>query len=272
MKLWSQALPENDKGRDFVVADIHGCFELFEKALKAVNFDPEKDRVFAIGDLINRGPQSNRCADYLDKPWFHAIRGNHEDVFCYIVTKDGDIDLSRKVTKVPSFMTWILDETPEYRAALRQKLLELPAAIEIRHKEGGRTGLVHGDVPHGMHWDAFTEKIDAQDGEAYRVANWSHHRFNDANDSGIAGVDRVFFGHTPTEGPRKLGNCFFVDTGGAFKVVGESELDFYVSIIDIRASDEEILSPKPTDDPLVRAVEATPKKPAPAQRPKPPSR
>lgn len=270
MKFWSQALPENDKGRDFVVADIHGCFDLFEKALKAVGFDPDKDRVFAIGDLIDRGPQSDKCIEYLDKPWFHAIRGNHEDVFCYIVTKDGDIDLSRKVTKVPSFMQWILDETPEDRAALREKLLQLPAVIEIRHKEGGRTGLVHGDVPHGMHWDAFTELIDAQDGDTYRIANWSHHRFNDNNDSGVRGVNRVFLGHSPTEGPKKLGNCFFIDTGGAFRAVGESTLDFYISIIDIKTEDEAILNPVRTQDDLVRTVQAERKPPAPVQKPRAP--
>ena len=71
-------LPNNTIGRDFVIGDLHGCFELFETLLKAVDFDTSKDRLFSVGDLIDRGPHSLRCLQLIEQPWFHAVMGNHE--------------------------------------------------------------------------------------------------------------------------------------------------------------------------------------------------
>lgn len=33
-----RALPSNQKGRDFVVGDLHGCFDLLDRLLEAVRF------------------------------------------------------------------------------------------------------------------------------------------------------------------------------------------------------------------------------------------
>jgi len=45
----------NKKGRDFVCGDIHGCFDQLEEKLSQVNFDKSTDRLFCVGDLIDRG-------------------------------------------------------------------------------------------------------------------------------------------------------------------------------------------------------------------------
>ena len=45
-------------GRDFVVGDVHGCFRTVENALRRVGFDPGCDRLFSVGGLVNRGPNS----------------------------------------------------------------------------------------------------------------------------------------------------------------------------------------------------------------------
>ena len=45
----------NRTGRDFVVGDVHGCFRTLEQALGQVGFDRERDRLFSVGDLVNRG-------------------------------------------------------------------------------------------------------------------------------------------------------------------------------------------------------------------------
>lgn len=75
-----RALPANLQGRDFVVGDLHGCFSLLDRLLEHVHFDPVCDRLFSVGDLIDRGPDSLRCLEYLDMPWFHAVKGNHESL------------------------------------------------------------------------------------------------------------------------------------------------------------------------------------------------
>jgi serine/threonine protein phosphatase 1 len=74
------ALPANSNGRDFVVGDLHGCFDLLDRLLDHARFDPACDRLFSVGDLVDRGPDSLRSLEFLDAPWFYAVKGNHEDL------------------------------------------------------------------------------------------------------------------------------------------------------------------------------------------------
>lgn len=68
----------NIRGRDLAVGDIHGHFQRLEKCLEAVRFDPAVDRLFSVGDLVDRGPHSEAALEWLAQPWFHAVQGNHE--------------------------------------------------------------------------------------------------------------------------------------------------------------------------------------------------
>lgn len=68
----------NKLGRDFIVADLHGCFSIFMKLLDHVKFDPSKDRVFCSGDLIDRGSENEECLRLLQNDWFAATLGNHD--------------------------------------------------------------------------------------------------------------------------------------------------------------------------------------------------
>ena len=52
----------NKVGRDFVVGDVHGMFDRVAQALTKVQFNPSRDRLFSVGDLIDRGPQSDSTA------------------------------------------------------------------------------------------------------------------------------------------------------------------------------------------------------------------
>ncbi|MHB1665841.1 metallophosphoesterase [Thiomonas sp.] len=67
-------------GRDFVVGDLHGSLRLLEIALEGVHFDRGRDRLFSVGDLVDRGQNSLGCLQLLQEPWFHCVRGNHEDL------------------------------------------------------------------------------------------------------------------------------------------------------------------------------------------------
>lgn len=77
----TEAMPRfarNVAGRDFAVGDIHGCFSYLERSLEVIGFDEGVDRLFSVGDLVDRGPESDQVLTWLGKPWFHAICGNHE--------------------------------------------------------------------------------------------------------------------------------------------------------------------------------------------------
>lgn len=71
-------LPANTQGTDYILGDLHGCFQLLQDLLHKVNFDPTQDRLFSVGDLVDRGPDSLACLQLLKEPWFYAVLGNHE--------------------------------------------------------------------------------------------------------------------------------------------------------------------------------------------------
>lgn len=48
----------NEVGKDFIVGDIHGCLDQLKFQLSVTGFDKSKDRLFSVGDLIDRGPDS----------------------------------------------------------------------------------------------------------------------------------------------------------------------------------------------------------------------
>jgi len=55
----------------YVVGDIQGCFAPFQQLLERVKFNPDKDRLWSVGDLVNRGPDNLSVLR-----WFYAHRDN----------------------------------------------------------------------------------------------------------------------------------------------------------------------------------------------------
>lgn len=78
---YEKHLKPNEAGRDFVVGDLHGSYQVLQNKLALVEFNPLTDRLFSVGDLIDRGEDSLACLELLRQPWFHAVQGNHEVMF-----------------------------------------------------------------------------------------------------------------------------------------------------------------------------------------------
>jgi bis(5'-nucleosyl)-tetraphosphatase (symmetrical) len=68
----------------YVVGDVHGCFDTLLGLLADCGFDPGRDRLWLVGDLVNRGPKSLevlRWAADLDQRLGErmvAVAGNHD--------------------------------------------------------------------------------------------------------------------------------------------------------------------------------------------------
>ncbi len=69
----------------YVVGDIHGCLDHLERLLDEVQPDLSRQRLFFVGDYIDRGPQSKGVVDYilrLQKLYppenIICLKGNHE--------------------------------------------------------------------------------------------------------------------------------------------------------------------------------------------------
>ncbi|OCX70424.1 metallophosphoesterase [Acidithiobacillus thiooxidans] len=70
--------PANLQGRDFIVGDLHGHPDVLYRLMDQVGFDVDMDRLFSVGDLVDRGPNSAAALDLLDAPWFYPVMGNHD--------------------------------------------------------------------------------------------------------------------------------------------------------------------------------------------------
>jgi len=206
----------NEQGRDFVVGDIHGMFRDLQALLDQVEFDPERDRLFSVGDLVDRGPGSVEALDWLARPWFHACRGNHEQ-FAIDSTEEGALEFWVKYNGGE----WWTELTPEEQQTFRDAFLSMPLVMEVE-THTGIIGIVHADVPPLLTWDRFVELLENGHSEVMLYALFSRDRVH-----GMRGrrrvdgrAERIYCGHTPVREPVRIDNIYYIDTGACYTYDG----------------------------------------------------
>jgi serine/threonine protein phosphatase 1 len=209
-------LPPNTAGRDFVVGDIHGCFSLLRRLLDMVNFDEAADRLIAAGDLVDRGPESEQVLEWLAKPWFFAVRGNHEQMV---------IDAAAEALSSDMYLynggAWFIGLPSAEQQEFAVQLRELPLAIEIPTAQG-LVGVVHVECPLND-WRVFCRQLRGElpisrrsHNNLQAAAMWSRKRISAGSHEVVEGALAVVVGHTPHNLVVQFGNTIYLDTGACF--------------------------------------------------------
>lgn len=163
MKNPLKTLEANTLGRDFVIGDLHGSYSVFENLLKGINFDPTKDRIISVGDMVDRGPDSLKCLELIREPWFHPVLANHEKMMidkfsggwsgAYWYQNGGQWGAEAhnyfKAMKDPESQMIPTDEAMQL-IDLIPLVEELPFLITVNTKSGKKFHVLHAELPSGV--------------------------------------------------------------------------------------------------------------------------
>lgn len=204
--------------RHWLTADIHGAFSRLWGELQSQGFNPVEDTLYSLGDLVNRGAESAAASQWLMKPWFKAIRGNHEAMILQRHANPSDTDARRMLENVGG--VWWDTQSKQQKELLAGGFSSLPYVRTLKVL-GRSVGLIHADVPEGIAWDDMGSLLEKNDQRACETALWSRARWQASIGSGLVGddlprvdgVDWVFVGHSPVDKPTIVGNVVFLDCG-----------------------------------------------------------
>lgn len=247
-------LEENLLGNDYVIGDLHGCYHELMKLLRFVEFDKEKDRLFCVGDLEHRGPDSIKCLELLKnrsrsgKQWFFATLGNHETFF------DKELDESE------------IAQSKFHLNDFKEEINKLPYIYKVQHLLHNQFYVLHAELSHDVLFGyQVMDHIDKEHRSAKKCMNMLHNNFEniihdklnpltlklDENerklllwsreifkyygnkyimDIGLGNFDflknnnikqslKIFCGHNVVPFPLKIGQQYYIDTGACFGYV-----------------------------------------------------
>ena len=66
----------------YVIGDLQGCFDELQGLLKQIDYQPELDQLWFVGDIVNRGPKSLECLRFVkalqESGRGAIVLGNHD--------------------------------------------------------------------------------------------------------------------------------------------------------------------------------------------------
>lgn len=146
----------------YAIGDIQGCYDSFLRLLDQCRFDPDSDRLWLVGDLVNRGPRSLETLRHIRALGASAttVLGNH-DLYLLMLAqgaarKRGSDDTLQAILDAPD----------------RDELLDWLRHLPLCHAEG-EFCLVHaGLLPQWSVEQAVTLSREVQ--TALTATDWCH--------------------------------------------------------------------------------------------------
>ncbi len=64
----------------YAIGDIHGCYAAFRRLLEEIQFNPQQDQLWLVGDLVNRGEESLAVLRWVydNRHCLTTVLGNHD--------------------------------------------------------------------------------------------------------------------------------------------------------------------------------------------------
>ncbi len=135
----------------YAVGDIQGCYDEFRRLLDHIEFDPAHDKLWSVGDLVNRGPGSLAVLRWLKALGDRAVvvLGNHD--LHLLALAAGNRRLINKHTMDDVLTAPDRDELLHW---LRHRPL-------LHHSDHKRFAMVHAGLP--PQWDLARARACAQE-------------------------------------------------------------------------------------------------------------
>ncbi|MGZ5036803.1 MAG: symmetrical bis(5'-nucleosyl)-tetraphosphatase [Usitatibacter sp.] len=118
----------------YAIGDLQGCYEPLARLVDSLRFDPSADRLWFVGDLVNRGPDSLRCLRFVKSLGEAAVTvlGNHD---LHLVCVAEGVEKRRKRDTIDDVL-----QAPD-----RDELVHWLRHRPLMHAEGG-FALVHAGL------------------------------------------------------------------------------------------------------------------------------
>ncbi|MBN7797796.1 symmetrical bis(5'-nucleosyl)-tetraphosphatase [Parahaliea mediterranea] len=119
----------------YAVGDIQGCLQPLKRLLERVRFNPDRDQLWSVGDIVNRGPKCLKTLRFLydRRDNLKLVLGNHDLHLLAVAAgarAPGKSDTLKEILAAPD----------------RDKLLDWLLRHPLVYREGEYT-MVHAGIP-----------------------------------------------------------------------------------------------------------------------------
>jgi bis(5'-nucleosyl)-tetraphosphatase (symmetrical) len=186
----------------YAIGDLQGCYSELQDLLDKINFDENNDRLWFVGDLVNRGPESLDCLRFVKSLNENAktVLGNHDLNLLAIGNevrkphKKDTVDEVLCADDVNELLTWLknrpllvndpdLDFTMVHAGLAPQwaleQAIELAEETESLIKSDQFNGFLHH--MYGDHPDTWSDSLIDYDRHRFIINCFTRIRYCDVN-------------------------------------------------------------------------------------------
>ena len=218
-RIWSRRLDEH--GPFDIVGDVHGCLAELQELVGKLGYEgdeswshPTGRKLFFVGDLVDRGPDSTRVLRRVMKTVQEGnafcVPGNH-DVKLAKALSGSKVNLSHGLEQT---MAQLAEETPEFRLEVAQFIDSLVSHALL---DGGNLCVAHAGL---------REEMQGRGSKVVREFALYGETTGEIDEFGLPvryqwakeyrGKALVVFGHTPVPSAEFFNNTIDLDTGCCF--------------------------------------------------------